>query len=102
MIDGEDAYRPTSREQVKKVWPGCKMCSGWNKLELKSCANGDLGVRADIGSAGEEDLFGLVVYDGCVASGYVDFPFCPYCGTPMTDEAMELVMERLEAIKDGN
>ena len=27
--------------------------------------------------------------------------FCGYCGTPMTDEAVQMVMERLEAIKDG-
>ena len=28
-------------------------------------------------------------------------PFCPNCGAPMTDEAVEMVMERLEALKDG-
>ena len=27
--------------------------------------------------------------------------FCPNCGAPMTDEAVEMVMERLEALKDG-
>ena len=26
--------------------------------------------------------------------------FCPFCGAPMTDEAVEMVMERLEALKD--
>ena len=26
--------------------------------------------------------------------------FCRYCGVPMTDEAVEIVMERLEALKD--
>lgn len=26
--------------------------------------------------------------------------FCRYCGAPMTDEAVEIVMERLEALKD--
>ena len=24
--------------------------------------------------------------------------FCPYCGAPMTDEAVEMVMERMEAL----
>ena len=95
------ALRPVSREQVEKVFPGCKMCSGWNKIKLKPCANGDLGVQADIGSAGKGDTFGLVVYNHLLASGYVDFPFCPFCGKPMTDEAVEMVMERLEALKDG-
>lgn len=27
--------------------------------------------------------------------------FCGYCGTPMTDEAVQMVMERMEALKDG-
>ena len=26
-------------------------------------------------------------------------PFCPLCGSPMTDEAVEMVMERMEAIR---
>ena len=28
--------------------------------------------------------------------------FCPSCGAPMTDEAVDMVMERLEALKDGS
>ena len=28
--------------------------------------------------------------------------FCGYCGTPMTDEAVQMVMERLEALKDDS
>ena len=28
--------------------------------------------------------------------------FCPSCGAPMTDEAVEMVAERLEALKDGS
>lgn len=28
-------------------------------------------------------------------------PFCPRCGSPMTDEAVEITMRRLEALKDG-
>ena len=95
------ALRPVSRERVEKVFPGCKMCSGWNKIKLKPCANGDLGVQADIGSAGKGDTFGLVVYNHLLASGYVDFPFCPFCGKPMTDEAVEMVMERIEALHNA-
>ena len=29
------------------------------------------------------------------------YKFCPHCGAPMTDEAVEMVMERLEALNDG-
>ena len=92
------ALRPVSRERVEKVFPGCGMCSGWNTVKLKPCANGDLGVQADIGSVGKGDAFGLVVYNNHLASGYVDFPFCPFCGKPQTDEAVEMVMERMEAL----
>ena len=28
-------------------------------------------------------------------------PFCPRCGAPMTDEAVEITLRRLEALKDG-
>ena len=27
--------------------------------------------------------------------------FCPNCGMPMTDEAVDIVMKRLEVLKDG-
>ena len=30
----------------------------------------------------------------------LDTPFCEVCGSPMTDEAVEIVMERLEVLKD--
>ena len=81
------ALRPVSREQVKKVWRG-----EW------------------VGSAdGYAD--GELVYDiwECSQCGYVideeDDPdilpqFCPKCYAAMTDEAVEMVMERLEALKD--
>lgn len=29
-------------------------------------------------------------------------PFCPICGAPMTDEAVEMVMERWEELNDGS
>ena len=33
--------------------------------------------------------------------GSVEFNFCPYCGAPMTDEAVDMVMERLEALHES-
>ena len=82
------ALRPVSREQVEKVWRG----------EWMGSADG----YAD----------GELVYDTweCSHCGYVideeDDPdmlpqFCPKCYAAMTDEAVEMVMERLEALKDG-
>ena len=28
-------------------------------------------------------------------------PFCPRCGRPMTDEAVDIMLKRLEVLKDG-
>lgn len=80
------ALRPVSRERVEKVWRG----------EWMGSADG----YAD----------GELVYDTweCSHCGYVideeDDPdmlpqFCPKCYAAMTDEAVEMVMERMEKIK---
>ena len=67
------ALRPVSREQVEKVWR-----SEWIKdtplgHRCKSC--------------------------GCLVVGQTNF--CPNCGAPMTDEAVQMVMERWkEAVVD--
>ena len=82
------ALRPVSREQVEEAWRGAWMGSA------DGYADGEL------------------VYDTweCSHCGYVideeDDPdmlpqFCPKCYAAMTDEAVEIVMERLEALKDG-
>lgn len=74
------ALRPVSREQVEKVWRG-----KW------------IGMTDDDGctwyecSRCEHDLDSLEEPNH----------FCPACGAPMTDEAVQMVMERLEeALKD--
>lgn len=81
------ALRPVSREQVEKVW--------------RSYWDGFSNDYAD----------GYEVYDEwqCRKCGFeveTDEPetlpqFCPNCGAPMTDEAAQMVMRRLEALKDG-
>lgn len=42
----------------------------------------------------------------CSKCGSIETPlarhrFCPACGAPMTDEAVDMVMKRWEALKDG-
>lgn len=42
----------------------------------------------------------------CSECGSIETPlarhrFCPACGSPMTDEAVQMVMERMEALKDA-
>ena len=68
------ALRPVSREQVEKVWR-----AHWN----------------------ESTHLGGFVY--CSRCGYNaleanNYTFCPKCGSPFTDEAVDMVMERLEAL----
>ena len=63
------ALRPVSREQVEKAWRG----------EWIDCSNGWMCSRCE--------------HDNTYAK-----PFCPNCGAPMTDNAVDMVMERLEAL----
>ena len=81
------ALRPVSREQVEKVWRG-----EW--------------------IIGEPDVLGVPIHCSRCGWGsdhadqrawmeYKGHIFCGHCGAPMTDEAVDMVMERLEALKDG-
>ena len=72
------ALRPVSREQVEKVrgeWIVEDAGEGDRRRKCSMCSN-------------------------CAASGTPGNRFCHHCGSPMTDEALEMVMERLEALKD--
>ena len=77
---GLSALRPVSREQVEKVWRG-----EWNQDEHGRVVCNRCGSMAAIGT--ENALHNAKKYDR----------FCFYCGAPMTDEAVQMVMERLEA-----
>lgn len=74
------ALRPVSREQVEKVWRG-----EWIGM------TDDDGCTWQECSRCEHDLDSMEEAQN----------FCPACGAPMTDEAVEMVMERLEALNDG-
>ena len=78
------ALRPVSREQVEKVWRG-----EWNQDEHGRVVCNRCGSMAAIGT--ENALHNAKKYDR----------FCFYCGAPMTDEAVEMVMERMEEMKNG-
>ena len=70
------ALCPVSREQVEKVWRG-----EW-KHYLPPLGAGDVQCRCT----------------RCGRTPDVETPFCAWCGAPMTDEAVQMVMERLEAL----
>ena len=74
------ALRPVSREQVEKVWRGEweDMREAYKDVPKRRC------------SRCKNVFIGL------------DTPFCEVCGAPMTDEAVQMVMERLEVLYEDN
>ena len=74
------ALRPVSRERVEKVWRGEWVNT--NKEVEQICKCSKCGYP--------------------ISYFWSRTQFCPNCGAPMTDEAVQMVMERLEALKDGS
>ena len=72
------ALRPVSREQVEKVWRG----------EWRDTRESSKDVPTYMCSRCTRVVAGL------------QHNFCPSCGVALTDEAVQMVMERLEALKD--
>ena len=75
------ALRPVSREQVEKVWSPCNFCAG-----AKYITGGVTAVYPVSETHQQETL----------AEG--DFDFCPVCGRPLTDEAEDMMLKRMEEI----
>ena len=74
---GQAALGSMSREQVEKAeWI-------WSTGDVYTCS-----------SCGEKTHV-----DECM--GNPIYNFCPFCMAPMTDEAVEMVIERWEALNDG-
>lgn len=82
--------RPISREQVEKAWRG-EWLNFYNDFSAAECST--CGELYEV-SPDEEPK---KEYFGAFKSFY---HFCPNCGKAMTDEAVEMVMERLEKLYD--
>ena len=68
------ALRPVSRERVEKAeWI-------WSTGDVYICSS--CGEKTHV-----DECMGTPIYN-----------FCPFCMAPMTDEAMQMLMERLEAL----
>ena len=80
------ALRPVSREQVGKVFPGCRSCKRCRSCVFSIHAIKDMPCKKCYPNA-----------EG-VLTEYKPSKFCPVCGKPLTDEAVQMVMERLEAL----
>lgn len=72
------ALRPISREQVEKVWRG-----EWNNI------------NPAVLKPGVSWVFRCAK---CGCPQDYKHNFCPNCGAAQTDEAVEMVMERMEAL----
>ena len=78
------ALRPVSREQVEKVWPGCPYCK-------------------EDGEGYVQKFGAYSIQNGELATGHCKsqkIKFCPHCSRPLTDEAVEMVMERLNKLEE--
>ena len=69
------ALRPVSQEQVERM-RGEWIAVGAITCKCSRCQHSELSTRAN------------------------EYLFCPACGAPMTDEAVQMVMERLEALHE--
>ena len=70
------ALRPVSREQVEMVWKGA-----W-KHYLPPLGAGNIQCRCT----------------KCGRTPDVETPFCAWCGAPMTGEAVNILLKRLEEL----
>ena len=77
-----EALRPVSREQVEKVWPGCPYCK-------------------EDGEGYVQKFGAYSIQNGELTTGHCKpqkIKFCPHCSRPLTDEAVDMVMERLKEV----
>ena len=94
------ALRPVSRERVEKVWKG-----EWIKRHKHRGGFRRVKGIDDMGEQHEVTIDERCEYDDlyCSKCGKQSpdnfLNFCGYCGAPMTDEAVDMVMERLEGIE---
>lgn len=74
------ALRPVSREQVEKVWRG-----EWTQGRY---------------ACGEYEWECSKCHETEWRTSCSRLKFCPFCGAPMTDEAVEILLKRLEALHE--
>ena len=94
------ALRPIRREQVEKAWKG-----EWIKRHKHRGGFRRVKGIDDMGEQHEVTIDERCEYDDlyCSKCGKQSpdnfLNFCGYCGAPMTDEAVDMVMERMEKMK---
>lgn len=74
-------YMAPTREQVKQMWKGCYMCEEYGYFMFSAWKSQSRDVHPD-----------------CMGSSM----FCPHCGKPLTNAAVDIIMWRLEALHEEN
>ena len=94
------ALRPVNREQVEKVWFGCDICRGDKEVKSDNfCGAATMRIVGDsIDLRGDEKK---IKFFGHIYAPSFSVRFCPFCGKPLTDEAVKIKLKELEALKDG-
>lgn len=101
LVQNISALRPVSREQVERIR---------GEWVTKHRYRGGFRRVTGVDDMGEQRIVTIderCEYDDryCSKCGKQSpdnfLNFCGYCGAPMTDEAVEMVMERLEEMKNG-
>lgn len=87
------ALRPVSREQVEKVWRG-----EWEWYDEKIGSPLE-GIEREWGWRCSK-CKGVLPDDFDDPDNPPAMRFCQWCGAAMTDEAVQMVMERLEALNE--
>ena len=79
LVMAMNSLRPITRKQVAEVWKGCDLCldDSWQRILM-------IPKRFDHTNMLSAELA----------------QFCPGCGRPLTDKAVDMAMERLEALYD--
>lgn len=89
------ALRGPTREQVEKVWTryrgGCAVCLGTKPIGYGRFKNRGYAIDYAV------DLVRDHIF---VPDCKIYIKFCPMCGRPITDEAVDIMLKRLEALKD--
>ena len=93
------ALRPVSRERVEKVWPGCDICRGDKKIKSDNfCGASTMQIVGDsIDLRGDEKK---IKFFGHIYAPSFSVRFCPFCGKPLTDEAVDMVMEKINNMEE--
>ena len=80
------------RERVEKVWRKCEWCNGEhsNNGEINAyaeveCEGCDAGDNCPNAHSSDDPCYGMV-------DKALPVNFCPNCGAPMTDKAVEMVL----------